>query len=55
MFAYAEQLYPDTSGPGRETIRQELKSMQQRWEHLLEKAGVNLIKLFSFVADEKTK
>ena len=38
MFAYAEQLYPDTSGPGRESIRQELKLMQQRWDHLLEKA-----------------
>ena len=38
LFAYAEQLYPDTSGPGREAIRQELKSLQQRWDHLLEKA-----------------
>jgi nesprin-1 len=38
MFAYAEQLYPDTSGPGREIIRQELKTLQQRWDNLLDKA-----------------
>jgi len=38
LFAYAEQLYPDTSGQGRESIRQELKALQQRWEHVLEKA-----------------
>ena len=47
MFAYAEQLYPDTSGQGRETIRQELKTLQQRWDNLLEKAEVLQKKLDS--------
>lgn len=38
IVALAEHLYPDTSSPGREGIRQELKKLQLRWDTILEKA-----------------
>ena len=34
-----ERLYPDTSSPGRESIRKDLRHMKEQWDHLV--AGLN--------------